>query len=754
MLPPSHLSGQAAVACTFFDDIDVGLLIASPDGRIFLINRSLQESLGIRDGGIGDGDAAAMLEAHLAPRVRDGGCIGQVIRTFREGAGSAEAVCHIETPDGEVRVMTFASRIIAAEPFQGCRLLWVNDITGREPFCVQAEERRCRLQAIFDNAPDAVLIVDDAGRCIDANPAASLLLGCARDGLLTRTIFDFLPAGERDAARHRWEMSCAAGKISGEQQIVRSDGSCLRVAWRVALNVLPGQHLGFIRDITARKQTELRLLHLAEIVEASDDAIVGLARDGTVTSWNRAAERIYGYTAGEAIGRPASLLAPPERRDETRSLIDRLAAGEPVEQTETVRLRKDGTTVAVSFAVSPIRDAAGRVTGASATVRDITRQKETERALREREAWFRGIYENAGIGMGIVDRGGHMVDSNPALRNMLGYRADELSGMHFTDFTHPDDQADELALFDELIAEMRERYQMEKRYVARTGYVFWGRVTATLVRDADGHPQHVIRMVEDIHERRQAEAALARRTADLVRLIRQLKEAHAEANLYLDIMTHDIRNANNVSSAYADLLVDVLAGDQWLYARKLRDAIRRSTEILANVDTIRKIHTEAAPLFPVDLDAVIRAEVEGFPGVSVRYDGPAPEVLADGLLPVIFVNLIGNAVKFGGPDVEIAVRVEEAAGTVRVSVEDTGPGVPDDLKEAVFHRFERGRAKGKGEGLGLFICRILAERYGGKIWVDDRACGRPGKGAAFRFTLRKAEDPGDGVLARDEGGVG
>nr|WP_300998872.1 ATP-binding protein [Methanoculleus sp.] len=228
-------------------------------------------------------------------------------------------------------------------------------------------------------------------------------------------------------------------------------------------------------------------------------------------------------------------------------------------------------------------------------------------------------------------------------------------------------------------------------------------------------------------------------TDDLARLNRELEEAHREANLYLDIMSHDVRNANNVSSMYADLLVDLAEGDLKTYVGKLHDSIDRSTEILKNVDTIRKVQSESARLVPIDLDAVIREEIGNFPGASIRYEGRWSYVLADGLLPGIFTNLIGNAVKFGGIEVEIAVHVEERDGEVLVSVEDTGPGVPDEVKDKLFTRFERGMAKGKGEGLGLFIVRTLVTRYGGRVWIEDRVPGHPEEGAAFRFTLREPD---------------
>lgn len=104
---------------------------------------------------------------------------------------------------------------------------------------------------------------------------------------------------------------------------------------------------------------------------------------------------------------------------------------------------------------------------------------------------------------------------------------------------------------------------------------------------------------------------------------------------------------------------------------------------------------------------------------------------------MVFNNLIGNAVKHGGPGVEVAIRVAEGSGSVRVSVEDTGPGVPDEEKDAIFHRYEQ-QKRGVGEGLGLYLVQVLIERYGGGIRVEDRVAGQPGEGAAFRLTLKKA----------------
>ncbi len=221
----------------------------------------------------------------------------------------------------------------------------------------------------------------------------------------------------------------------------------------------------------------------------------------------------------------------------------------------------------------------------------------------------------------------------------------------------------------------------------------------------------------------------------------ELQESTGRANLYLDIMTHDIKNATNTASLYADLLMEELEGEPRSYTEKVQKSLGKSVEIIRNVNTIRQIQEEATVLRPVALDPVIRAEIEHYPDVPIAYAGTTASVLADDLLPEVFTNLIGNAEKFSDPGGRITVRVEEHGDEVEVSVEDNGPGIPDEQKPHLFARFSGGDGAKSGRGLGLYICRMLIERYGGRIRADDRVSGRPECGSPLRFTLRKA--PGE-----------
>ncbi|MDD3856584.1 MAG: PAS domain-containing sensor histidine kinase [Methanoculleus sp.] len=377
-------------------------------------------------------------------------------------------------------------------------------------------------------------------------------------------------------------------------------------------------------------------------------------------------------------------------------------------------------------------------------VAEAGEREETEEALRKSEERFRSIVETANEGIMQMDSRHTTAYVNHTMAGMLGYSVEEVLGRPVTDFIAAED-------LDEHRIRMVAREQglggrYECRFRHRDGGERWVLVSATAQKDGDGRFAGSFAMFTDITERKQAEEALRRHTEELSRLHQQLNSANREANLYLDILTHDIRNTENVANLYTDLLIETLEGDAREHMEKLQRSIKKSIEILSNVSTIRRIHQPSGGQKCVDLDQVIRDEIVQFPESTIRYDATGRRVMADDLLSEVFANLIGNAVKFGGPEVVVAVRVDDDDGFVRISVEDTGPGIPDDQKQEVFHRYER-RRRGVGEGLGLFLVQVLIERYSGTIWAEDRVPGRPEEGAAFRFTLPKAAHDGTGVQA-------
>jgi signal transduction histidine kinase/AmiR/NasT family two-component response regulator len=221
-------------------------------------------------------------------------------------------------------------------------------------------------------------------------------------------------------------------------------------------------------------------------------------------------------------------------------------------------------------------------------------------------------------------------------------------------------------------------------------------------------------------------------------LLRRLEMANNETNLYLDIMAHDINNANTGALGYLEILSDSLEGKEKGYAEKSLGAVNQSIDIITNVSTIRTLHERTNTLRAVNLDAVIRTEMLRYGNVTFHYAGTDVLILADDLLGQIFMNLLGNSVKFTAPNSEITISVVREGSVVAVCVADNGPGIPDDMKPQIFDRFRKGAIR-SGKGLGLFIVRSLVEEYGGTIRADDRIPGEPKKGAAIWFTLQAAD---------------
>jgi PAS domain S-box-containing protein len=253
----------------------------------------------------------------------------------------------------------------------------------------RAEESERRFRAIVETTPECVKLVAADGTLLHMNSVGLSMVGAdSSEAVIGKCVYDLIAPEHRERYREFNERICGGERGSLEFDIVglkeqrrhmethaaplqSTDGPCVQLA--VTL------------DITERKAAEEAQRRLATIVESSNDAIVGKDLNGTVMTWNPGAERMFGYSANEMIGRPITTIIPPELEEDEQRILDTIRRGEPVEHFETVRVTKSGERIDVSLTVSPIRDDTGRVVGAAKTARDITQQKKTEQALRTTE---------------------------------------------------------------------------------------------------------------------------------------------------------------------------------------------------------------------------------------------------------------------------------------------------------------------------------------------------------------------------------
>jgi len=251
-------------------------------------------------------------------------------------------------------------------------------------------DSEARLRAILDTAVEGILTIDERGIVESMNPAAEKIFGYSAEEIIGRNINVLMPTPYHEEHDSYLENYRRTGKariigIGREVSARRKDGTAFPIDLSVSEVRLADRRIfaGFVRDITERKEAERALLHFAAMVESSDDAIIGKTLESRITSWNKGAEKIFGYTGKEMKGKHISVLIPDDRAEEEPMILERIKRGESVEHYETVRRRKDGRLIDISVTISPIHDAAGKVIGASKVARDITERKRLQKEILE-----------------------------------------------------------------------------------------------------------------------------------------------------------------------------------------------------------------------------------------------------------------------------------------------------------------------------------------------------------------------------------
>src|SRR5918912_2114736 len=305
--------------------------------------------------------------------------------------------------------------------------------------------------------------------------------------------------------------------------------------------------VNIFRDITERKQAEETRARLAAIVESSDDVIIGKTLEGIIMSWNLGAQRIYGYSAEEVVGKPINILVPPDRPDEIPKIMEKLRRGESINRYETVRVTKDGRRLNISLTISPIRDPSGDIMGASAIARDITERKRAEEALKQSELLYHTLIEQATENIFLVDtETRRIMESNPAFQRTLGYTEEELRTMTLYDIV-----AAERKSIDRNIRRVlgKDPFVGERKYRRNDGSLVDVEVSASIILRNGRETMCVV--AHDVTERKRMEEAQ-----------RFLSEAGATLSSSLDYRTTLASVARLAVPRLADwCAVDVLEED-------------------------------------------------------------------------------------------------------------------------------------------------------------------------------------------------
>lgn len=414
------------------------------------------------------------------------------------------------------------------------------DITERK-----LAEQKLRLQSeIAENMFEGVILIRESDGVITyTNSRFAKMFGYGSGELIGKNIATInAPTSGKSPEGIMWEIETVLKKTgvwNGEVLNVKKDGT--PVWCRANVSTIKSSQYGDVwvstrEDITERKRMEETRSHLAAIVESSDDAIISKTLDGTVTSWNKAAEKMYGYSAHEAVGKSISILIPPNQLNELKQILERVQRGEKIEHYETKRVRKDGKIIDTAITVSPIKDSTERIVEASTITRDITESKKMEETLRESEERYRTLFDSTNDAIFIYAMGGKILEVNKVGCERLRYSREELLQLTPKDISTPEYAATGSQRIEELRKLGHGLTEMD--LVTRDGIIIPTELSRRIIQ-YKGEPA-VLSIARDITERKQMEEGL-RKSEEMYR---RLFESSQEGIIILDADTEKIIDVN------------------------------------------------------------------------------------------------------------------------------------------------------------------------------------------------------------------
>jgi PAS domain S-box-containing protein len=487
---------------------------------------------------------------------------------------------------------------------------------------------------------------------------------------------------------------------------------------------MPERRPNWPKQVTDRifhKHVEEELGIYEAIIASSDDAIISKTLEGIITSWNQAAERLFGYTAQEAVGQSILLIIPPDLHYEEDGILSKLRQGQRIEHYETTRRRKDGTLISVSLSISPVWDRSGTIIGATKIARNITeRKREAEERLR-----LAALVDSADVPIFSKTREGIITSWNKAAEQMYGYTAQEIVGQPVT-LLFPDDRQEESASIMQQILRGERVQLFETVRCRKDGTQIPVSVVVSPIHNEQGRVIGASDIAHDITERLQAE---------------QRKDA------FIHMASHELKTPITSLKGFTAILQRRLSkqGDEQslLYLGRIDAQLNKLTTLVSELLDMSRMQSGSLPfrLQACEFDALVeevvndmqaattthQLRVEGRTGALVSAD---PERLTQVLL-----NVLTNAIKYSPRAQEVIVRRWCENEQVIVSVQDFGIGIDQSHHERIFERFyqveDAVEKTYPGLGIGLYISSEIMRQHQGHIWVESHK----GEGSTFFMAL-------------------
>jgi PAS domain S-box-containing protein len=622
-----------------------------------------------------------------------------------------------------------------------------------EPF----EAGRDAFETLFECVSEAIVLSDETGCIIRVNTPAEKLFGYSRDELRGQPIEMLVPERFRQAHlghRRRCQLDPRRRAMNTGLELRgrHKDGREFLIDVMLCpIEQGPGKLvLSLIHDLSEGDTGERLKFHLATLVNSSGDAIIGMTLDGVIADWNHNAQRIFGYSAEEVIGKPMSMLLPTGRDDEESDILERLKRGETIPAYDGVRRRKDAGDVYVSITILPIFDHMGNLLGTSQVTRDITERVRTEEALHVSGIRYRRLFETAQDGILILDFAtAQVLDMNQFLIDLLGYSHAELVGKKLWEIGPVKDISASRSAFADLQTKGDAHYEnlpLETKDGRRIEVEF-----VSHVYESNG--ERVIKCnIRNITARKLMESELKISRAQAISSARL-----SALGMMAGGIAHEINNPLAIIYASASNLLE-MAESGAVPLNELQDTSTRikhtANRISKIVLSLRQIARDGSsdPFQRASAGEIVEHALElckeRFREHSVRLDTS----LVDSRLHVscrevqiaqVLLNLLQNAfdvvVECQG-DRWVRLEVGSHEQSVIFAVIDSGPGVPPELRTRIMEPFFTTKPVGKGTGLGLSLSKAIVEDHGGELTLCERE-----QHTCFSFSLPLSKESENAV---------
>jgi len=629
------------------------------------------------------------------------------------------------------------------------------DISDRKQMEYALLESEAYYRAIFESTAAGMAILEEDMTVAMGNSKLEQLTGFRKnevEGVKPWTEFVAPEDLERIKTYHRARRRDeASAPKEYELRLLAKDGT-RREAF-VAAALIPGTQRTVVSivDVTALKSAQEAVRKQAAMLDAAHECIMTLDPEGTITYWNRGAERLYGWQKQEAEGQNANALLRtrfPESQEELWPKL--LESG--LWEGELINVTRDGVPVTVASSWTLLKDEKGNASAILEISSDVTERKKAELALAESEAKLRITFATMADGIGIVGLDERVTDCNEAILRLTQRSREEIIGKPFVDLLAPEfrsliPDARKLLVGAVLVRTApnrreRETVRTDSQLLRKSGESVDIEANISLIEDTAGHPAAFLVAARDVTERKQMEQQLDDTLADLQR-------SNAELQQFAYIASHDLQEPLRMIASYIQLIEEDYKGkldaDADQYIAFTVDGAKRMQTLIDDLLAYSRAGTQGEPFMPTSMNSVLSeaiANLEVAIGEShavVTHD-QLPTVLGDeSQLIQLFQNLVGNAIKFRSDDAPIIhVGAEETKDGWVFSVRDNGIGIDMKYAERIFTVFQRLHAREDypGTGIGLAVVKKIVERHGGRMWVESA----PAQGSTFYFTLPKRED--------------